>query len=182
MEAGFSQIRSHITIKHNYSTALTSVHLEITLGVNVGEQELIASIPEDVWTSKSSLRSRDPTWWYHMWLDLRKAGFHAHNGRPRFPLLIHSPIHRLTFHASLSAKNLPVCFCWGLFCRPSDVPPCARGGWASQCYGWTEQRLSWLGMATRLDSDISHWFSNFLWNFLLNRALFGPTDITVKFL
>ena len=127
MEAGFSQIRSHITIKHSYSTVLTSVHLEITLGVNVGEQELITSIPEDVWTSKSSLRSRDPTWWYHMWLDLRKAGFHAHNGRPRFPLLIHSPIHRLTFHASLSAKNLPVCFCWGLFCRRSDVLVCAVG-------------------------------------------------------
>ena len=56
-----------------------------------------------------------------MWLDLRKAGFHAHNGRPHFSLSINSLTNILTFHACLSAKALLVCFCQGLFCRPSDV-------------------------------------------------------------
>ena len=115
-----------------------------------------------------------------MWLDLRKAGFHAHNGRSHFSLLIHSFTNRLTFHASLSGKSLPVCFSWGLFYRPVRRPRVC--GWTSQHCGWPEQNLNWLGVATRLDSDISHWFSNFLWNMEDNKASIGPTNIAVRFL
>ena len=117
-----------------------------------------------------------------MWLNMKKASFHAHNGRPHFSLymLINSLTNVLTFHACLSAKGLPVCFYQGLFSRPAWCP-WMRGS-SSWGFGWLEQSVSWLGMATRLDSDISHWFSNFLWNFQHNRASVGPTTITVKFL
>ena len=113
-----------------------------------------------------------------MWLDLRKAGFHTHNGRPHFSLLLDSLTNGLTFHASPSAQGSPVCFCWGLFHRRVWRP--RRRGCSSRGLGWSQQNVNWLGFATRLDNDISHWFSNFLWYFQHNRASVGPSDISGK--
>ena len=76
-------------------------------------------------TSNNSFRSRDLTWQYYMWLDLRKPGFHAHNDRPHISLSLDGCTIRLSFHASLSAKGFTVCFYWGLFHGPVDVLVCS---------------------------------------------------------
>ena len=54
---------------------------------------------------------------YHMWPDLRKAAFHAHNGKTHF-----SPSHNsctcwLTIQPGIDAQSCPGCFCCGLFLR-----------------------------------------------------------------
>ena len=55
-------------------------------------------------------------------------------------------------------------------------------GWASKSCGLPEQKGNCLRMATLLDSDISHRFSNFLLHFQHDRALFGPNHHHCKVL
>ena len=65
-------------------------------------------------------------WWQlvlvHMWPDLRKAGFHAHNSKTHFSPSNNSRTRWLTIQPGIDAESWPGCFCCGLFL--SDIHEC----------------------------------------------------------
>ena len=77
----------------------------------------------------------------HLWLDLRKDAFHAHNSKTHFSPSNDSCIHWLTIQASIGAESCLGYFCCGLFLRlvrhprvlgsPSNgsISPCQADTW-----------------------------------------------------
>ena len=53
----------------------------------------------------------------HLWPDLRKAGFHAHNSKTHFSPSNNSCTRWLTIQPGVDAESCPGCFCCGLFLR-----------------------------------------------------------------
>ena len=53
----------------------------------------------------------------HLWPDLRKAGFHAHNSKTHFSPSNNGCTRWLTIQPGIDAESSPGCFCCGLFLR-----------------------------------------------------------------
>ena len=70
--------------------------------------------------------------WWHMWPDLRKATFYAHNIKTHFSPLNNSCTHWLRIQVGIDAESYPGCFSCGLFLRPVRRPRVL--GWPSDGY------------------------------------------------
>ena len=118
MEAGFSQIWSHIIInisnpKLNHYTYFTIFLNESAItpehfGLNQGK--CIVFFMHNIIS-----RPCDPHNIIHMWPNLRKASFHAHNSKTHFSPSNNGCIHSLTIKPGIDAESCPGCFWCGLF-------------------------------------------------------------------
>ena len=106
------------------------------------------------------------------WPALPKSATYTHYGKEQLSSSMDSSINKLTNYQCATDKCWWVCFCWGLFLRPSRCP------WVLKCpSSWLVQAATLLEITTQLVNDIGHALAMFCDSLSAMRPPCGPFNL-----